>query len=457
MKCIAVGGRLRGALIPHVGAGGTGIAVGGIRCRTCVVEWERTTKWSCPFRPAAVLVPMIAALTHSNLVLDPLSREFPEFSLTRLLGTVFDPTEGQRVCVLIDLENPAEEMADFAFLKNPDYCIQRHAHDVFYQGLQRGGMEELGLHGGEIYAYRMTHGSNLDLDDEAWDAGGRQLSFEKDIYPNYGLILCISTFSATAPLTAHARRFGFRGATMHGMNTTILRTGLAVDYRQVSRDAEKLRRAMTRADEVEIDFELESGAILTARLLLGRQEAQKSHGLCQGTAPDIANLPAGEVYFVPTGAEGLFPMKYADGTLGRLTVEGGKIVRSELISGNPETIAEHNARLADDPMTGVLGELGFGTQVLPVSGADIQDEKVLGTCHLATGRDDHLGGHITPDLFKHHRNATHDDILFAPHKTPNFNLKQVRMLRDGRETVLIENFRPSAYLLDALASPDPSE
>jgi leucyl aminopeptidase (aminopeptidase T) len=47
-------------------------------------------------------------------------------------------------------------------------------------------------------------------------------------------------------------------------------------------------------------------------------------------------------------------------------------------------------------MTGVLGELGFGTQVLPVSGSDIQDEKVLGTCHLATGRDDHLGGHITP-------------------------------------------------------------
>jgi aminopeptidase len=392
----------------------------------------------------------MSAAAESPLHLDASTRVFPPFSLTRLLGTVFAPTQGCRVCLLIDLEHPAEEMRDFAFLKNPEYSIQRHAHDVFYQGLHRGGMEALGLTGGEIFAYTMTHGSNLDLEDEAWTPDGTQISLEQDVYPHYDLILCISTFSATAPLTALAKKYLFRGATMHGMNPVILRTGLAVDYHEVSRDAEKLRLALTRADEIEIDFELESGEILTAKLLLNGQEAQKSHGLCLGREPDIANLPAGEVYFVPAGAEGHFPMKYADGTLGRLTVTGGRIVTSELLEGNPATIEEHNQRLADDPMTGVLGELGFGTQVLPVSAADIQDEKVLGTCHLATGRDDHLGGHITPDLFKRHQNATHDDILFAPHKTPNFNLKQVRMKRGGQQEILIENFRPAAYLLDAL-------
>ena len=191
---------------------------------------------------------------------------------------------------------------------------------------------------------------------------------------------------------------------------------------------------------------------MTVRLQLGQQEAQKSHGLCRGDTPDVANLPAGEVYFVPQGAEGCFPLKYEDGTLGKLTVTGGCIIKSELIEGKQSTIDAHNAKLADDPMTGVLGELGFGTQVLPVSGADIQDEKVLGTCHLATGRDDHLGGHITPDQFKRHQNATHDDILFAPHKTPNFDIKQARMHRDGVTTVLIEHFQPSKYLRDALAS-----
>ncbi|MGC4013188.1 MAG: hypothetical protein QM755_01535 [Luteolibacter sp.] len=105
-------------------------------------------------------------------------------------------------------------------------------------------------------------------------------------------------------------------------------------------------------------------------------------------------------------------------------------------------------------MTGTLGELGFGTQVLPVSGADIQDEKVLGTCHLATGRDDHLGGDIVPDMFKKHENSTHDDILFAPHKTPNFNIKQVRMKRGDQRGSAHREF-PSVTLLDGSACQRP--
>ncbi len=257
---------------------------------------------------------------------------------------------------------------------------------------------------------------------------------------------------ACCGLTAKARVFGFRGATLHGLNDIILNSGLAVDYHEVSGDAERLRLALTKADSVEIDFALEDGRVLTAWLGLGGQEAQKSHGLCLGKSPDIANLPAGEVYFVPNDASGQFPMKYEDGTLGVLDVEDRCIVKSTLIAGNQATIDAHNARLQDDPMTGTLGELGFGTQVLPVSGADIQDEKVLGTCHLATGRDDHLGGDILPSMFKRHENSTHDDILFAPHKTPNFNIRQVRMKRGAQEEILIENFRPSRYLMDALAA-----
>jgi len=379
------------------------------------------------------------------------SRKFPKFDLYRLLHTVFQPTFGCKICILIDLPD-LNEAKDYAFLKNPARAIQGRAHKYFYEGLHGGVMDELVLKGGEMFAYLPTGGSNLDMPDECVDMSGNRLSLEKDVYPNYDIILAITTFSATAPLTAFAKQYGFRGATLHGLNEVILNSGLAVDYEEVSRDAEKLRLAMTRADSVEIDFGLENGEVLTAKLELSGQEAQKSHGLCRGTTPDVANLPAGEVYFVPTSAEGHFPMKYEDGTLGKLTVTGGRIISSELIAGNQATVDAHNARLLDDPMTGVLGELGFGTQVLPVSGSDIQDEKVLGTCHLATGRDDHLGGHITPAQFKRHQNATHDDILFAPHKTPNFDIKQVRMTRGAQKEILIEHFQPAKYLLDALAA-----
>jgi aminopeptidase len=105
-------------------------------------------------------------------------------------------------------------------------------------------------------------------------------------------------------------------------------------------------------------------------------------------------------------------------------------------------------------VTGELGELGFGTQELPVSGRDIQDEKILGTLHVATGRSDHLGGNLTPDKFAKANNATHDDILFSPSKTPDITVTQARMHRDGETIVVLENYQPAAHLRDALNQPD---
>ena len=388
---------------------------------------------------------------QEDILLNPDKRVFPDFNLNHLLDTVFAPTQGCRVCILVDFEEPAKWIKDFAFKEEEQFEVQKNALKYFYEGLRNGVLNELGMIGGEMFAYKYTYGSNLDLKDDVWNTDGERLSLDRDIYPNYDIILCISTWSATAPLTVKCKEYGFRGATMHGMNDVILNSGLAVNYQEVSDDAEKMRAALTGAEAVEIDFELEDGQILTAWLGLGGQEAQKSHGLCRGSKPDIANLPAGEIYFVPQDARGKFPMKYEDGTLGVLDVVDRDVVRSTLIEGKQSTIDEHNARLADDPMTGTLGELGFGTQVLPVSYQDIQDEKVLGTCHLATGRDDHLGGDIIPEMFKKHENSTHDDILFAPHKTPNFNVKEVRMMWNDRTEVVIEDFRPSSYVMKALS------
>ena len=373
---------------------------------------------------------------------------FPPFCLARLLRNTFRPRPGERICILIDL--PELGLANgWAFLGDERFSIQRHAHDSFYKALHDGVMTELGLVGGEFFAYQETGGSNLDLPDRAVAPDGREVSLEREVYPSYDIILCISTHSATAPLTALAKRHGFRGATLHGVNEIILRRGLAVDYNEVSRDAEKLRLALTWADHFEIDFALVDDTH-TLRLECGRQEAQKSHGICLADEPDVANLPAGEVYFVPTGGQGAFPMQYADGTLGLQQVSGGRITGATLICGDQAVIDAHNAKLADDPVTGELGELGFGTQVLPVSGRDIQDEKILGTMHVATGRSDHLGGNLTPDKFAKAQNATHDDILFSPSKTPDITVTQVRMHRDGDSIVVLENYQPAKHLLRAL-------
>tara|TARA_B100001123_G_scaffold438268_2_gene572802 strand:+ start:1476 stop:2630 length:1155 start_codon:yes stop_codon:yes gene_type:complete len=378
---------------------------------------------------------------------------FPPFSLKRLLSTCFGPGEGEgdRICILIDFPDPQASMKDLAFLDDGSVTVQRYAHDVFHQGLADGVLGELNYRENGFYAFRETGGSNLDMEDDAWDSNGTHLSLERDVYPQFDLILAITNYSATAPLTAHAKRHGFRGATLHGLNQIILDSGLAVDYHQVSAKTEKLRLALTGADRFELDFTY-AETPFTLNIECGGQEAQKSHGLCPRGKPDVANLPAGEVYFVPVSAEGSFPFQYSDGSVSSLAVKDGAIHSATLLSGRADVVEQHNGKLRDDPATGLLGELGFGTQVLPFSGRDIQDEKILGTCHVATGRSDHLGGNLTPALFKSRENASHDDVLYAPEKTPDIAMPEVRMRRNGDCQVVLSKYQPTNYLLNALTS-----
>ncbi|MGF1484401.1 MAG: hypothetical protein ACFBZ8_08550 [Opitutales bacterium] len=388
------------------------------------------------------------------MILNANEREFEPFSLNRLMRTCFGEGNGERLCILIDLPDP-RDIQDFRFLQDESLSIQNYGYEVFYKDFKNASLQELNYTGGEIFAYKETGGSNLDMEDDAYDPTGKHHSLDRDIYPNYDIILTVSTFSATAPLTAKCKEFGFRGATLHGLNQIIVDSGLSVDYDLVSADAEKLRLGLTQADRFELDFEVE-GQRTTLVLHCNGQEAQKSHGLCPPGKPDVANLPAGEVYFVPEGGEGMFPFKYDDETLGMLTVEDGFIKKSRLLYGDYEKIKAHNEKLIDDPMTGALGELGFGTQILPFSGRDIQDEKIFGTVHIATGRDDHLGGKLTPDLFKERLNASHDDVLYAPHKTPEIRLPEVRMIKDGQTEILIQNYKPSAYFVGLVEQEEPA-
>ena len=377
-----------------------------------------------------------------------IQNEFPPFNLLRLLQTVFDLKKGERIAILTDLEKPSD-VVHFSFLKKSGLSIQKKAHDVIYKGIHDEIMPQLSLGACDFFAYQITGGSNLELPNHAIKSDGKEMRLDPDLYSSYDIIICVGSYSATAPLTAAAKRFGFRGATMHGMNDIILKSGLAVDYNQVSKMTEKLRLGMTQADSVSIDFEVK-GHESHLQVELGKQEAQKSHGICREKG-EIANLPAGEVYFVPRDATGSFPIKFEeDGTLALMEVAQGKVKKITLLDGSQETVNKYQNKFKRDPSASILGELGFGTQRLPYSGADIQDEKIFGTFHLATGRNDHLQGNVTKERFHDLRNATHDDILFSSTKTPEIHVKQVRMKRNGKEEILIEDYQPSPYLLNLL-------
>ena len=385
----------------------------------------------------------------------PNVNEFPKFSLKRLLSTCFgnNNAEEQKICILIDLPD-LKLMHGHKFLNSSDFSVQKYAHDVFLQELVNGVSESLSYIGNGFFAFQTTGGSNLDPEDKATNFDGDSLSLNQDIYPNYDIILAITDYSLTAPLTASAKIHGFRGATLHGVNEIILNSGLSVDYNHISKQSELFRTILDESDSFELDFEV-FGSKSTLKIDCLDQSAQKSHGLCPSGTPDVANLPAGEVYFVPTSASGSFPFRFSDGTLAQMEVDNGGIVKASLLRGNQQKVDDRNLQLKEDPATGIIGELGFGTQLLPFSGKDIQDEKILGTCHVATGRSDHLGGSLTPDLFNSRMNASHDDILYAPPKTPEINVSEVRMFKNGKSISILKDFQPTPFLLDHLSSEYP--
>lgn len=112
---------------------------------------------------------------EKEILLNPENRVFPKFDLVKLLSTVFTPTKGCKACILVDFDEPRELIKDFAFLRHDGFPVQKKAHQHFYQTLHDGALGELGMTGGDLFAFQCTHGSNLDLKDEVWDTNGTQL------------------------------------------------------------------------------------------------------------------------------------------------------------------------------------------------------------------------------------------------------------------------------------------
>ncbi|KIC73450.1 hypothetical protein DB44_BG01400 [Candidatus Protochlamydia amoebophila] len=71
--------------------------------------------------------------------------------------------------------------------------------------MRNGLMQELGVSKCDLFAYETTGGSNLELPNMVISTDGEKLSLENDIYRHYDIILFITDFSATAPVTAAAK------------------------------------------------------------------------------------------------------------------------------------------------------------------------------------------------------------------------------------------------------------
>jgi leucyl aminopeptidase (aminopeptidase T) len=188
-----------------------------------------------------------------------------------------------------------------------------------------------------------------------------------------------------------ASEAGARGATMPGVTEDMLARVMAIDFDLMAARSQRVAALLDEADTARVTCPRGSDLTLD---LTGRQGIADDGIL---TAPGaFGNLPCGEGFIAPRGGEGRV-VATSLGPLGvrpepaTLTVTDGKIVSAEGGLG-PEWIKLLEAH--GEPGRN-LAELGVGTNdKARLTGLMLEDEKILGTIHVAFGASAGIGGTV---------------------------------------------------------------
>jgi aminopeptidase len=214
---------------------------------------------------------------------------------------------------------------------------------------------------------------------------------------------------------------GARVATMPGITEACLVRTMNADYRAIAERTMRVTERLTRASTAHLSTRL--GTDLT--LPIAGIAAIPSTGLIRERGR-WGNLPSGESYLRPEEgrAEGILVVDGAlagIGTVGepvRITIRGGLAVA---VGGGAEAAAFSAMLDKAGPAARNVAELGVGTNDRAIlTGKILEDEKILGTVHVAFGNNASMGG--TVDIPFHV-----DGIVLHPTLTLDGEV----LLRDG--------------------------
>jgi leucyl aminopeptidase (aminopeptidase T) len=235
------------------------------------------------------------------------------------------------------------------------------------------------------------------------------------------VIFAPTTFSLShTQARQEATRRGIRIATMPGITEEVFRRALDVDYGELKRAGESLAAQLTAASTCRVTAP--GGTDLRVDLS-GRSGISDDGDLTSVGA--FGNLPAGEAFIAPleTSAEGTVVFDGALGGYGLLeepvpvVVSEGRVVDvhgavGEWLAATLDAGGEHGRSIA---------ELGIGTNpAARLTGNILEDEKALGTIHLAFGTSAGIGGV--------NWSTVHIDGLVL---RPTIELDGSRLLEDG--------------------------
>ncbi|GAW90867.1 aminopeptidase [Calderihabitans maritimus] len=192
-----------------------------------------------------------------------------------------------------------------------------------------------------------------------------------------------------------ANRAGARIASMPGITPDIMARTLNADYREIERASLKFASYLTQASTARITTAAGTDLVIG---LEGR-EGKPDTGIYHEPG-SFGNLPAGEAYIAPVEgtARGKLVVDGSMAGIGRLSqplemrVEEGKVVE---VKGGPEAeLLRQMLEMHGEPAYNIA-ELGLGLNGRAIlSGVVLEDEKVLGTVHVALGDNSTIGGRV---------------------------------------------------------------
>jgi leucyl aminopeptidase (aminopeptidase T) len=249
-----------------------------------------------------------------------------------------------------------------------------------------------------------------------------------DLMSRYDVVICPTTKSVThTDARRNACKKGSRVATMPGITEECMIRTLKADYSQIAERTYKVSEILHNGKIARLETAL--GTDLT--MSIEGIEPISSTGLIDVPGKG-GNLPSGESFLMP--AENTSNgVAYIDGSLagiGKIESEPLQVVIKDgyavEILGGPE--AEKLLKQLDSlgkPARNIA-ELGVGTNhEARVTGMILEDEKVMGTVHIAFGNNISMGG--TCDVGIHI-----DGVILKP----TLYIDDIKLLENG--TLLVE-------------------
>lgn len=189
---------------------------------------------------------------------------------------------------------------------------------------------------------------------------------------------------------------GARIASMAGgLDEDIILRTFETDYFQIKARVNKICDLLDTTDDVLIQTELGTDLRIG---IAGRQGRGRKGGLYTEKGY-WGNIPCGEAFTAPVegATNGVYFVDASQAGIGKvkqpiqITVKDGFAI--EFSGGDDALKLQAKLNSVGDPKAFNIGELGIGcNNKAQLSGATIEDEKVLGTCHIALGNNHLFGG-----------------------------------------------------------------